>query len=284
MLTEKRNNLCGQNPAGAPVCLVAALFFFSMLFATNGYCQKSDTFSVHFDLNDPRLNKRAGDFIDNLIFKDVLIHGQKLILLGFADYLGSNGHNDSLSNARAKNVEDYLVNAGFDKKDITLCIGKGKINRTPVGKDGFGRDRKVQIIIDRGSPPPLKSSVLDISKAKVNQTITLKNILFVGGQPIILESSLPELNNLLKLLIDNKTLRIQIEGHICCVGSVEGVDDNNLSVFRAKAIYDFLVSKGIDPHRLTYVGLGNRNPVSREENTEEDREKNRRVEIRILDK
>jgi outer membrane protein OmpA-like peptidoglycan-associated protein len=112
----------------------------------------------------------------------------------------------------------------------------------------------------------------------------LKNIFFVGGQPIILESSLPELNNLLKLLIDNKTLRIQIEGHICCVGPVEGVDDNNLSVFRAKAVYDYLTSKGIDAHRLTFVGLGNRNPVSREENTEEDREKNRRVEIRILNK
>ena len=181
-------------------------------------------------------------------------------------------------------MQDYLVNAGFDKKDITLCIGKGKIDRTPVGKDGYGRDRKVQIIIDRGSPPPAKTAVLDISKAKVNQTIALKNIFFVGGQPIILESSFPELNNLVKTLIDNKTLKIQIEGHICCAGPVEGVDDNNLSLFRAKAVYDYLVSKGIDARRLSYVGLGNRNPVSREENTEDERELNRRVEMRILSK
>jgi len=283
MFTQSRNKFNAPTSC-APLRVMGFLFIFQILIAPDCFSQRSDTFSVHFDLNDPRLNKRASDFIDKLIFKDVLIHGQKLILLGFADYLGSNGHNDSLSNARAKNVQDYLVNAGFDKKDITLCIGKGKIDRTPVGKDGYGRDRKVQIIIDRGSPPPAKTAVLDISKAKVNQTIALKNIFFVGGQPIILESSFPELNNLVKTLIDNKTLKIQIEGHICCAGPVEGVDDNNLSLFRAKAVYDYLVSKGIDARRLSYVGLGNRNPVSREENTEDERELNRRVEMRILSK
>lgn len=283
MFIQNINKLI-TNDTLAPTRKAVLLFFFLIAITTDCFSQRSDTLSVHFDLNDARLNKRASGFIDKLIFNDVLIPGQKLILLGFADYLGSNGHNDSLSKARAKNVQDYLIDAGFDKKDITLCIGKGKIERTPVGKNGFGRDRKVQIIIDRNSPPPSKPAVLDIANAKVNQTIALKNIFFVGGQPIILESSLPELDNLVKTLADNKTIKIQIEGHICCAGPVEGVDDNDLSVFRAKAVYDYLISKGIDAHRLTYVGLGNRNPVSKEENTEEEREKNRRVEIRILSK
>ena len=61
-------------------------------------------------------------------------------------------------------------------------------------------------------------------------------------------------------------------------------DVERLSSRRAKAIYDYLVSKGINRDRLKYIGLGNANPVVKEENTEADKELNRRVEVRILSK
>jgi outer membrane protein OmpA-like peptidoglycan-associated protein len=283
------------------------LLLIASLLAVKGYGQSHDTFQVHFALNDTKIGKRASDFIDHLIFKDVLIHGQKLIVLGYADYLGSNAHNDSLSAARAKSVKDYLVDAGFDTKDITLCMGKGKIEREPVGKDGYAHDRKVQIIIDHSTPvvvaptkppvhketkvaaapkpPPVKETkVMDIAEVKVNQTIALKNICFEGGTPNILPESIPELNNLLEVLQKNDKINIQIEGHICCAGPIEGTDLNDLSVFRAMAVYDYLVKNGIEKDRLKFVGLGNRNPVANPEVTEEDRVKNRRVEIRILSK
>ncbi len=52
---------------------------------------------------------------------------------------------------------------------------------------------------------------------------------------------------------------------------------------RAKAIYNYLVSKDIDASRLRYEGFGKRRPVVAFESNEEDAKKNRRVEIRILD-
>ena len=260
------------------------LFLFVLLTSISGFAQKADTFSVYFNLNKAELSNYANDYIDKLISNKLLVQGQKLILLGYTDYLGSNGHNDSLSNTRAKNVEDYLLKAHFDKKDITLCLGKGKIERTTIDKEGYAPDRKVQIIIDRTTHAVAKASVIDIANTKVNQTIALKNIFFVPGLSDILAISFPELEKLYQTLNDNKTLKIQIEGHICCLGPAEGNDFNELSVQRAEAVYNFLISKGISPDRLKYIGLGTKDPVASPEITDEDRQKNRRVEIRILSK
>jgi hypothetical protein len=108
--------------------------------------QRSDTFNVYFDRNDAVLNQKGNELINQLIADSALVRGQKIMLLGYADYIGSNVHNYSLSASRAKNVADYLIKTGFSKKDITLCAGRGKIDRAPVGKDGYSQDRKVQIV------------------------------------------------------------------------------------------------------------------------------------------
>jgi outer membrane protein OmpA-like peptidoglycan-associated protein len=53
-------------------------------------------------------------------------------------------------------------------------------------------------------------------------------------------------------------------------------------VARAKAVYDFLVSKGIAAERLSYKGFGFTRPKIFPEETEADRVQNRRVEIRVV--
>jgi outer membrane protein OmpA-like peptidoglycan-associated protein len=273
-----------------------------LLFSTfNGYSQSRDTFEVHFPLNISKLGKEEQAYIDRLVFKDQLLHGDKLIVLGYADFVGGSGYNDTLSLTRATNVRNYLVTTGFDEKDIKLCIGKGKIDRTNVkGNDGYAPDRKVQIIIDRVAmarkPPPGETTPqapgtdvqIDLSKLEVNQTFALNNIFFKLNSPVILDKSLPDLQRLLDFLHHYPTVHVQIEGHVCCMGAAEGTDSKykgrNLSECRAEAIYNYLVEKGINKERLKYAGLANRNPVVQNEVTEEDRQKNRRVEIRILSK
>ncbi len=265
------------------------------------YSQSKDTFQVYFPLNDPNISKQASAMMDQLVFNDKLVHGQKLIVLGYADYLGDNAHNDPLSAARAKNVKAYLVSSGLDGGDIKLCMGKGKINRAPVnGKEGYETDRKVQIIIDRqravdlqtANAPGSKKSIASVSASslKVNATYPL-DILFENSSSIILTKSNPQLKLLYDFMVKYSTVRIQIEGHICCLDPKEvhadGVDSKfggPLSWNRAKAIYDFLVAHNISKSRLSYIGLGNTLPLVYPEVTDEDKEKNRRVEIRILGK
>ncbi len=55
-----------------------------------------------------------------------------------------------------------------------------------------------------------------------------------------------------------------------------------LSLERAKSIVTYLISKGIDPSRLTSKGYGSMQPIE-ENNTEAGRQKNRRSEVKILE-
>jgi outer membrane protein OmpA-like peptidoglycan-associated protein len=88
----------------------------------------------------------------------------------------------------------------------------------------------------------------------------------------------------------NPTLEIAVEGHICCnKDSTDGLDIGtrtlNLSVNRAKEICNYLWQNGIASNRLQYKGFAHQNPlVPYPEKTEEERTKNRRVEIKILKK
>ena len=72
------------------------------------------------------------------------------------------------------------------------------------------------------------------------------------------------------------------------VGPEDGMDGqtwtSNLSVNRAKAIYDYLIEQGIAASRLSYKGLGNTQPKRFPERTPLDEQANRRVEVRIVKK
>ncbi len=129
--------------------------------------QRADTFDVYFDRNDANVSAKGYDYIKKLIADSSVFHGQKITLLGYADYLGSNGHNDSLSVARARSVENQLLMLGFRKKDISLCVGKGKIDRMPAGKDGYSADRKVQIVASKNWAVKVYASDFNIEMVKV---------------------------------------------------------------------------------------------------------------------
>ncbi len=84
----------------------------------------------------------------------------------------------------------------------------------------------------------------------------------------------------------NPELEIELQGYVCC--TEDGRDGSNyrngsdyLSRDRAKTVYDFLVSKGIEEKRMDYKGYGGSNKIANPERTSEDQNMNRRVEIRI---
>ena len=112
--------------------------------------QKTDNSSViYFDLNVPTLNAAAKHTVDALLSGHKINKNQKLLLYGYADYLGSRAHNDSLSTDRAMNVRAYLVGKGIPESNITICVGKGAIDREPkTDHTGYAKDRKVEIITD----------------------------------------------------------------------------------------------------------------------------------------
>lgn len=274
------------------------LLFAAFLFSS-GICsaQTNDTFNVYFPIRESKVTPRARDYIDSLMFRAILTHFQKLIILGYADYSGSSEYNNTLSMDRAKSVRDYLIEYGFSADDMKLVTGKGKIERQPPKTGtGYSQDRKVLIIVDRSGPvPPPKAvtappkptgAALSLDKAKVNQTISINNIFFWPGNDQLLKPSIPVVDTLYDYLKANPSVSIMIIGNICCSGEPNGHDDifmdTYLSVARARTIYNYLVSRGIEKDRMKFKGVGNANPKVYPELTAEDQNLNRRVDIKIL--
>jgi len=105
------------------------------------------------------------------------------------------------------------------------------------------------------------------------------NIFFDFAKAIIRPESYPDLDRIVKLLNDYPNASVEIDGHTDFVGN--DTDNMLLSKNRAKSCLDYIVSKGINIKRLTYKGFGESKPLA-DNNTEEGRKLNRRVEFVII--
>ncbi len=113
----------------------------------------------------------------------------------------------------------------------------------------------------------------------VKRTFILQNMHFATAQTEILPTSKNAIDLLYKLLTENPTLHIRIVGHTDDVGSTE--DNRMLSEGRANNIRQAMIQRGISPARMEVLGKGESEPIVAND-SEENRQKNRRVEIEIL--
>lgn len=110
-------------------------------------------------------------------------------------------------------------------------------------------------------------------------TTTLKNIFFDTDQYTLREKSKTELNKIVRFLKENETVRVGIGGHTDDVGSDEY--NKELSLQRAKAVYDYLLQQGVNKQQLLYRGYGKAQPLVPND-SEENRQTNRRIDFTIL--
>lgn len=116
---------------------------------------------------------------------------------------------------------------------------------------------------------------------EVGVTVRLKNIYFDFNKTTLKAESYEELNKVVDFLKQNPSVEIEIAGHTDNKGS----DDYNLNLSqgRSQAVVDYIVSQGIEGHRLTARGYGESKPIDTND-TEEGRANNRRVEFTVLKK
>ena len=108
--------------------------------------------------------------------------------------------------------------------------------------------------------------------------IAAQNIFFETAKSTLLAKSFPKLNDVVSILKDNASFKLQIDGHTDFVGN----DDYNqtLSEQRAAAVRVYLVSKGISESRITSAGYGESRPVA-DNKTAAGKAQNRRVEMTL---
>ena len=117
----------------------------------------------------------------------------------------------------------------------------------------------------------------------------LKNVFFDLGKATLRPESGVELNKLVEFLLANPTIHIELGGHTDTRG--DAVENMTLSTNRAKAVYDYIVNRGITAERLTYKGYGETVNINSDEMisklaTEKEKvaahQENRRTEYKII--
>ena len=99
---------------------------------------------------------------------------------------------------------------------------------------------------------------------------------FEAGKADLNDDAKFVLHDLVKILNKQPQLRLKIEGHTSDEG--DATFNQKLSENRAKAVVDFLISKGIAADRLEFEGKGSSEPLD-----PNSREVNRRTEIIVIE-
>ncbi|MFY0481008.1 OmpA family protein [Flavobacterium sp. PLA-1-15] len=289
---------------------LSILLFF---IAVSGFSQEQ--FSVFFESNKFELQK--AEISKLTAWMDANKEVKIVAINGYTDEDGSVGFNDTLAKKRVSFIynqisgkvkirEDFktrsfgeLHNQSADKsqnrkvtiyyilqKDLARedeILGIKKIEEAPKPKPVANYPSKIVIDNPNGTTSEYNLDVnfmKQVNESKAGEKLKIENLNFQFNTFAIVNESRGKLYELLLVMQNNPTLKIEIQGHICCNPSNKG----KLSEERAKAIKNFLVGQGIDKTRVTFKGFGSTQPIyPLPEKTEEERAGNRRVEILILE-
>ncbi|MDX2052839.1 MAG: OmpA family protein [Polyangiaceae bacterium] len=194
--------------------------------------------------------------------------------------LGSIAKSEELMTQRGlKNAQDQLRHQTGQIKD--LRAKEQQLNNSKAALTGeLEAERKARLKAEETARAALQS-LNEIAKVKEEantMTITLSGaVLFTTGKSTLLpiaQDSLKRVAEALKLQSQERS--IVVAGHTDSQGSEES--NQQLSLARAQAVRDYLVSQGVDANRISAEGRGESQPTA-DNATAEGRANNRRVEI-----
>ena len=266
------------------------LTYILFLFCAYSFAQEL-SHNVYFDTDKYEVSpSESGKFIAFISQLDS-INIDKINIYGFCDDRGTNAYNLWLSKKRANAVKLHFKDNEFSEDIITIIDGKGEVALDSSKKNGVDairmRNRRVEILVkkqekEKEKDPleiPTAQSILR-GELKAGDKIRLKNVYFQTGYSMIIPESVDILAEISDILVEKDNLYFTIQGHVCCThDTYDAVDrktnTRNLSVTRAKYIYNYLLKKGVQKHRMKYVGLRRKFPLGRAPKFD------RRVEILI---
>ena len=291
--------------------LKSALFFFLFISGTiNG----QEQFTVYFDSNKFDLTTKEKQSLNNWISEN---KNNKIVAIhGFTDEVGTTGFNDTLAQKRVdfifQNVKNQIkiredfktrsfgesfnqsVNKAENRK-VTIfyilekdlpredeILGIKKMIKEEQPKTEIVYPEKLVFENPNGTKSEFKLDrvfMKTMGEAKPGEKLKIENLNFIINTFAVVNESRGKMYELLLVLQKNPQLKIEIQGHVCCMP----VDRTDLSTQRAKAIYNFLIQNEIDKSRLSYKGFGSTQPIyPLPEKDEMERAANRRVEILII--
>ncbi len=228
-----------------------------------------------------RNDSYGGQDIYSIYFSEGIRHKPRLILLK-----GVVRH--AITNEPLEATIDLLdVKSGQHIQQASSEKGSGRyLISLPAGREYTAVASLKGFIYESSSfsvpaDQPFQEWSFDIMLKPVNTgyTMVLTELNFPSASAQLKTESIPVLDRLASLLRDYDMLKIEIIGHTDNRGNA--IDNLELSRKRALSVFNYLVRSGIAPERMICTGMGHLKPLADNE-TEEGRSRNRRIEIKIL--
>jgi len=165
----------------------------------------------------------------------------------------------------------------------SVKLKEGNIYNIEINKVGYVfTDNQVTVpTSEQLKADSILSFEIPLRAIKEGDKLVLKNIYFATDESKPLETSKEELDKVVTFMKQNPTAIIEISAHTDDVGN----DDYNLKLSekRAQEVVNYLVTNGVPANRLKSKGHGKNMPISKG-TSDQERQENRRVELKILKK
>lgn len=183
---------------------------------------------------------------------------------------------------KLQGAQDNMVVGSTSTKEgiYEFKVSETKAYNLSVEAEGFMFINETVTIEGAAEDEKIVMRTIKMKPLEVGFVSVLRNLYFDFNKATFKQESYTELNKLERMLQQNATMTIEIAGHTDIVGTK--TYNKTLSQKRAEAVKDYLTKKGIDSRRITAVGYGSSRPLASNDDEEEGRELNRRVEFKVL--
>ncbi|MBT1690261.1 OmpA family protein [Fulvivirgaceae bacterium PWU37] len=178
------------------------------------------------------------------------------------------------------NVIVPLTNNGNGVYTFSVKSQQPKDYRLSVDADGYIFVNQNVRIAGASTDEKTVGRTIELRKISIGATSILRNLYFDFDKATFQTESYTELNKLEAMMRSNPDMQIEIGGHADAVGTK--AYNLFLSRKRAEAVKDYLTKKGVDARRIKATGYGKSRPLASNDDEEEGRELNRRVEFTVL--
>lgn len=177
---------------------------------------------------------------------------------------------------------EYISNSDPKTGSFTIKAPAGYPYMASVDNDSYFSKKEMLITLESGQDYNMQKNFAMVPLPDSGTAFTIHNMKFYKGTPVLTSASGLALDSLIKLFETiPKNISIEIAGHTDSKGDY--AKNKKISLERAKEIACFLMEKGISSNRIQINGYGSDKPIS-DNNTEEGRLRNRRIEITFLTK
>ncbi|MBC8883635.1 OmpA family protein [Flavobacterium piscinae] len=254
------------------------------------FAQEEMVQSIYFETNQSDVESKYVAELAGFFQKVDSTRVESIEIFGYCDDVGKDDYNRKLSTDRANKVKAEITKSGIKNKIIVTIEGKGRILIDDDIEENLpeirSKNRRVDVVLNMKPQPEEEIKLPGVystfnKENIVGDRIMLSDMIFERGSDKLSIKSKNQLDKIARMLIKNKNINIEVQGHVCCTppnhkeAIDKGTKKRKLSHNRAEAVYKYLILKKVPKARMTFKGYGNTMPLGKSP------ELDRRVELVI---